>query len=89
MENHGFMRKIDSLWGMRPDGRWFFHNIHIIHRMSSGKKALFSFSSGYDILSANISPDRKRENAARSGENEYELEGPLEHRGLPWWQMRL
>ena len=59
LENHGFMRKIDSLMGNETRWGWFFHNIHIIHRMSSGKKALFSFSSGYDILSANISRTEK------------------------------
>lgn len=67
LENHGFMRKIDSYEGMRPDGGLFFHNIHIIHRMSSGKKALFSFSSGYDIRS-NISRTEKGKTQQGAGE---------------------
>lgn len=46
----------------------FFHNIHIIHRRSGGKKVLFSFNSGYDILSAKILRAGNGENAARSGE---------------------
>lgn len=45
---------------MTPGGEWFFHNIHIIHRKSGGKKVLFSFNGGYGILSANISTDQNR-----------------------------
>lgn len=44
------------------------HNIHIIHRRSGGKKVLFSFNSGYDILSAKILRAGNGEKAARSGE---------------------